>query len=54
MRRLVLVRLYATLERTREQGMRLQSAPLVIIKEVNGSHAADLVMSLPRARGCSS
>ena len=51
LRRLVLVRLWAQLERAREEGMRLAADPLVIIKEVNGSHAADLVMSLfPRSR----
>ena len=51
LRRLVLVRLAATLERAAAEGIRLSDAPLILIKEVNGSHASDVVMSLfPRSR----
>ena len=51
-RRLTLVRLYAVIERARKAGLKLPEAlPLLVIKEVNGSHAADFVMSLfPRSR----
>lgn len=51
-RRLTLVRLHAVIERAREAGLNLPSAlPLLVIKEVNGSQAADLMMSLfPRSR----
>jgi hypothetical protein len=51
-RRLTLVRLHAVVERARKAGLNLPAdLPLVVIKEVNGSHAADLVMSLfPRSR----
>jgi hypothetical protein len=51
-RRLTLVRLYAVIERARKAGLDLAAGlPTVVIKEVNGSHAADLVMSLfPRSR----
>jgi hypothetical protein len=51
-RRLTLVRLYAVIERAQEAGLKLPEAlPLLVIKEVNGSHAADVVMSLfPRSR----
>jgi hypothetical protein len=51
LRRLVLVRLNAMIDRAEGEGMRLARAPLVVIKEVNGSHASDVVMSLfPRSR----
>lgn len=51
LRRLVLVRLQGTLDRARQRGLPVGRAPLLIIKEVNGSHAADVVMSLfPRSR----
>lgn len=51
LRRLVLVRLHATLVRARQEGMRLSGSPLMVMKEVNGSHAADVVMSIfPRSR----
>jgi hypothetical protein len=50
-RRLTLVRLYAVIERARDAGLDVPSLPLVVIKEVNGSHAADMVMSLfPRSK----
>ncbi len=51
-RRLTLVRLYAVIERARRAGLEVTpELPVVVIKEVNGSHAADLVMSLfPRSR----
>jgi hypothetical protein len=50
-RRFALVRLYGFLERARDDGVVLAPDPLIVIKEVNGSHAADLVMSLmPRSR----
>jgi Sulfotransferase family len=51
-RRLTLVRLYAVIERARRAGLDVTpELPVVVIKEVNGSHAADLVMSLfPRSR----
>jgi len=51
-RRLTLVRLHAVVERARAAGMNhAVDPPLVVIKEVNGSHAADVVMSLfPRSR----
>jgi sulfotransferase family protein len=49
LRRLVLARLHAQAQRAaREHGL---SDPLVLIKEPNGSHAAELLMSLlPRSR----
>lgn len=49
LRRLVLARLHATSQRaSREHGL---TDPLVLIKEPNGSHAAELLMSLlPRSR----
>lgn len=49
LKRLVLARLHATSQRAAEQhGLR---DPLVLIKEPNGSHAAELAMSLlPRSR----
>jgi sulfotransferase family protein len=51
-RRLTLVRLHAVVERARAAGLNhAVNPPLVVIKEVNGSHAADVVMSLfPRSR----
>jgi hypothetical protein len=49
LRRLALVRFHALIERTAERHE--VSAPRVILKEVAGAHAADLVMSLfPRSR----
>ena len=45
-RRLVLVRLHATIARAREGGVALTDAPHVAIKEVNGSHASDLLMPM--------
>jgi len=51
-RRLTLVRLYAVIERARRAGLDVTpELPVVVIKEVNGSHAADLIMSLfPRSK----
>jgi hypothetical protein len=51
-RRFTLVRLHAVVERARRAGLDVPPGPpAVVIKEVNGSHAADLVMSLfPRSR----
>ena len=51
-RRMTLVRLHAVVERAREAGLNLPPGlPLLVIKEVNGSHGADLVMPLfPRSR----
>ena len=51
-RRMTLVRLYAVIDRAREAGLNLpHDDPLLVIKEVNGTHAADLLMSLfPRSR----
>ncbi len=50
-RRFALVRLHAFVERARAQGLPTADDAKLIIKEVNGSHAADLVMALmPRAR----
>jgi hypothetical protein len=51
-RRLTLIRLAAVVERAREAGLvEPGQTPFLVIKEVNGSHAADLVMSLfPRSR----
>ena len=51
-RRMTLVRLYAVIERAREAGLDVPpELPLLVIKEVNGSHGADLVMPLfPRSR----
>jgi hypothetical protein len=51
LRRLILVRLAAVEAAARRSGIELASAPLIAIKEVTGSHAADRVMSLlPRSR----
>jgi hypothetical protein len=45
------VRLYAFVERARAESIALAPDPALVIKEVNGSHAADLVMALrPRSR----
>jgi hypothetical protein len=51
-RRMTLVRLYAVVERARAARLRLEpDPPLLVIKEVNGSHGADLVMPLfPRSK----
>lgn len=51
-RRFTLVRLNAVIDRAKEAGLGLDSGvPLLVIKEVNSSHGADLVMSLfPRSR----
>ena len=50
-RRFTLVRLHAIVERARAVGLEVPDLPLLVIKEVNGSHAADLVMSLfPRSK----
>jgi hypothetical protein len=51
-RRLTLIRLYAVVERARRVGLKLtMDPPLMVIKEVNGSHGADVVMSLfPRSK----
>ena len=51
-RRLTLMRLAAVVERARGAGLvEPGQTPFLVIKEVNGSHAADLVMSLfPRSR----
>jgi hypothetical protein len=51
-RRMTLVRLHAVLDRAREAGLNVPpDDPLLVIKEVNGSHAADLLRSLfPRSR----
>lgn len=50
-RRLTLVRLAAALDRAPSEGIGLAPDPLLVIKEVNGSHAADLIMRLfPRSR----
>lgn len=50
-RRLALVRLHGTLERAAREGIPLADGPVLVIKEVNGSHASDLVMALlPRSR----
>src|SRR5439155_8283178 len=46
-RRMTLVRLHAVVDRALEAGLNLpQEMPLMVIKEVNGSHGADLVMPL--------
>ena len=49
---MTLVRLHAVVERARDARLNLAPGlPLLVIKEVNGSHAADLVMSLfPRSK----
>ncbi len=50
-RRLVLVRLFAVQAMAARAGVPLVASPTMFIKEVNGSHAADLVMSMfPRSR----
>ena len=51
MRRLVLVRLFAVQAMAAREGLPLVDSPTILIKEVNGSHAADVVMSMfPRSR----
>jgi Sulfotransferase family len=51
LRRLTLVRLGATLDRASGLGVALAQSPLLVIKEVNGSQAADRVMRLfPRSK----
>ncbi len=45
-RRFALVRLHAFAERARAEGIGFTADPRFVIKEVNGSHAADLVMGL--------
>ncbi len=49
---MTLVRLHAVIERARDAGLNLPpDDPLLVIKEVNGSHAADLISPLfPRSR----
>lgn len=50
-RRLSLIRLHAVTESAQRQGIPIAEESAIVIKEVNGSHAADLVMSLmPRSR----
>ena len=50
-RRFALVRLWSLAVRAREEGIALSDYPVYAIKEVNGSHAADVVTSvLPRSR----
>ena len=51
-RRLTLVRLHAIVERARAAGLPVvDGLPVLAIKEVNGSHGADVVMSLfPRSK----
>lgn len=50
-RRMALNHLQGLIERGRDQGLGIAERPAVVIKEVNGSHASDLVMSmLPRSR----
>jgi hypothetical protein len=50
-RRFALVRLWSLAARAREDGMPLADYPVFAIKEVNGSHAADRLISvLPRSR----
>lgn len=51
LRRLVLARLGALVERAVREELRVADDATVVIKEVNGSHASDLVMTLlPRSR----
>jgi hypothetical protein len=51
LRRLILVRLAATLDRASGAGMPLAASPALAIKEVSGSHGADVVMRLfPRSK----
>lgn len=50
-RRFALVRLHGFLARAQAEEIPTTADPLLIVKEVNGSHAADLMMGLmPRAR----
>jgi hypothetical protein len=46
LRRLALVRLNGVLDRARREGIALSDDVRVVIKETNGSHASDIVMSL--------
>lgn len=46
LRRLALARLNAVLARARQEGIELTDDVRVVIKETNGSHASDIVMSL--------
>jgi hypothetical protein len=48
LRRFLLVRLYGAIARATREGLSLDPAPAVVIKEVNGSHAADVVMPVLR------
>jgi hypothetical protein len=48
LRRLTLVRIAAALDRARELDIALADRPLAIVKEVNATHAADVVMPLFR------
>lgn len=51
LRRLILVRLAAVLDRARATGTDIADSPLLVIKEVNGSHAATSVMRMfPRSK----
>jgi hypothetical protein len=50
-RRMILVRLAAALDRAPRESGPIAKRPLLVIKEVNGSHAADVIMRLfPRSR----
>jgi hypothetical protein len=50
-RRLALLRLNSAADRAAADGIPLDPSPSIVVKEVNGSHAADLVMALlPRSR----
>jgi len=50
-RRFALVRLHSIVERARARGIPLADRPALVLKEGNGSHASDQVMSLvPRSR----
>jgi hypothetical protein len=50
-RQFIRARIGGVLERARNEGVPLSEAPLIVIKETNGSHAADLVMRvLPSSR----
>ena len=50
-RRFGLVRIRGTIQRSENAGIAFAGTPHVVIKETNGAHAADLVMSLlPRSR----
>jgi hypothetical protein len=50
-RRLILVRFQAVAARAADEGLTVAPNPVVVVKEVNGSHASDLTMTiLARAR----